>query len=76
MTHIRNIPHILLYGITHRFSPNADPNYVPIGNTSLINTRSTRNKIVNNGDASAAGTSITLGKFIPYEQTLYNTSRG
>jgi hypothetical protein len=69
MTHIRNIPHILLYGITHRSSPNANPNYVPIGDTSLINTRSTRNVVVNNGNISTADTRrtiIALGDFNPF----------
>ncbi len=42
MTHIENIPHIFKYGLTHRNSNNANPNYVPIGDNSLINTRNTR----------------------------------
>lgn len=40
MTHIENIPHILQYGITHSNSPNANPAFVPIGDGSLIRTRS------------------------------------
>lgn len=40
MTHIDNIPHILQYGITHVSSPNANTNYVPIGDESLISNRS------------------------------------
>ena len=39
MTHIDNIPHILQYGITHSDSINANPDFVPIGDNSLINTR-------------------------------------
>lgn len=39
MTHIENIPHILENGITHKDSPNYNPDYVPIGDNSLINTR-------------------------------------
>jgi hypothetical protein len=41
MTHIDNIPNILLIGITHKNSPNSNPNFVPIGDVSLIDTRST-----------------------------------
>jgi ssDNA thymidine ADP-ribosyltransferase, DarT len=40
MTHIENISHILQYGITHSTSPNANPTFVPIGDRSLINKRS------------------------------------
>jgi hypothetical protein len=40
MTHIQNIPHILDKGITHVRSLNANPNYKPIGDPSLISTRS------------------------------------
>ncbi|MBC8883876.1 DUF4433 domain-containing protein [Flavobacterium piscinae] len=39
MTHIENVPHILLHGITHRNSPNANPGFTPIGDPSLISTR-------------------------------------
>jgi hypothetical protein len=56
MTHIQNIPHILQYGITHLTSPNASSNYVPIGDGSLINTRSSF--ILNNGKQ--------LGDYIPF----------
>lgn len=42
MTHIGNIPHIINNGITHRNSPNANKHYVPIGDSSLINTRNER----------------------------------
>ena len=56
MTHIQNIPHILQYGITHLTSPNANVNYVPIGDGSLINTRSSF--ILNNGKQ--------LGDYIPF----------
>lgn len=40
MMHIDNIPHILRFGITHKNSPNANPNYIPIGDSSLISSRS------------------------------------
>ena len=39
MTHIDNISHILEHGITHQSSINCNPNYVNIGNSSLIERR-------------------------------------
>jgi len=39
MTHIENVPHILQNGITHSTSMNSNPDFVPIGDKSLINTR-------------------------------------
>jgi hypothetical protein len=66
MTHIKNIPHILEYGITHKYSPNANPDYVAIGDTSLINTRETKRVNISNGDRSQSYSSIILGKFIPF----------
>ena len=56
MTHIDNIPHILQYGITHSDSINANPDFVPIGDNSLINTR--KNFLLNNGKR--------LGEYIPF----------
>ena len=47
MTHIENIPHILQNGITHTTSEYANPDFVPIGDSSLITTRN--NFILNNG---------------------------
>ncbi|MDR2868318.1 MAG: DUF4433 domain-containing protein, partial [Bacteroidales bacterium] len=61
MTHIENISHILQYGITHRKSPNANPNYVTIGDTSLISTRETKQVPVSNGNRSQSTGNITLG---------------
>lgn len=56
MTHIQNIPHILEYGITHSSSPNANPDYVTIGDGSLI---AVRNEFpLTNGR--------TLGDYIPF----------
>ena len=40
MTHIENIPHVIQFGITHSLSPNANSNYVPIGDGNLIESRS------------------------------------
>ena len=56
MTHINNVAHIQQYGITHRLSPNHNPAYVPIGDPSIIDTRSHRQ--LANGQ--------TLGAFIPF----------
>lgn len=56
MTHIENMTHILRNGITHSTSANANPNYSPIGDSSLISTRS--NFLLNNGRS--------LGEYIPF----------
>lgn len=56
MTHIQNIPHILQCGITHISSPLSNGIYMPIGDTSLISTRSSF--ILNNGKR--------LGDYIPF----------
>jgi len=66
MTHIQNISHIMTYGITHKFSPNANPNYISIGDISLIDTRNTKQVYVNNGKIMMSGMRITLGNFIPF----------
>lgn len=41
MTHINNIPHIVIHGITHRSSIASNRNYEPIGDNSIISTRNT-----------------------------------
>jgi len=56
MTHIENIPHILQNGITHSTSANANPNFVPIGDSSLIATRN--DFFLDNGKR--------LGDYIPF----------
>lgn len=56
MTHIENIPHILNYGITHASSENANPDFVSIGDDSLITTRN--DFLLNNGRR--------LGEYIPF----------
>ena len=56
MTHIENIPHIRQFGITHSESTNANPAFVPIGDGSLIATRS--NFLLDNGRR--------LGDYIPF----------
>lgn len=42
MTHIENIPHILEHGITHASSINANSNFIPIGDSSIISTRTSK----------------------------------
>lgn len=67
MTHIDNIPHILRHGITHKNSPNRNPNFITIGDVSLIDTRSSKQVSADNGDLSNFNApSITLGDFIPF----------
>ncbi len=39
ITHIDNLPHILQHGLVIATSPNADPNFRPIGDQSLIGVR-------------------------------------
>jgi hypothetical protein len=56
MTHIENISHIIEHGITHKNSPYANPNFVPIGDGSLINARNTFK--LSNG--------TLLGQYIPF----------
>ena len=67
MIHIGNIPHVLEHGITHKNSPNANPNFINIGDISLINTRNNKRIIVDNGDHLSFGhPTIVLGQFIPF----------
>lgn len=56
MTHIANVPHILMHGITHRNSPNANPNFTPIGDPSLISTR----------DSFSLDNGKLLGEYVPF----------
>ncbi|MDR2191260.1 MAG: DUF4433 domain-containing protein [Endomicrobium sp.] len=65
MTHMVNISHILKYGITHKSSKNANHNYHPIGDTSLIDKRNDFSVNVSNGENNVKG-SIILGDFIPF----------
>jgi len=56
MTHLVNIPHILKNGITHFNSDNANPDFKPIGDSSLISTRN--DFLLDNGKK--------LGDYIPF----------
>lgn len=56
MTHIENVAHILRHGITHKGSPATNPEYIPIGDPSIITFRS--NFVLDNGRS--------LGDYIPF----------
>lgn len=67
MTHIKNIPHILSYGITHETDPDANPEYKAIGDKSLIENRKSKKVLVDNGNILDLNVqSIILGDFIPF----------
>jgi hypothetical protein len=67
MIHIENIPHILKFGITHKNSSNSNPNFITIGDVSLIDTRSEKMVIVDNGKPEyQSAKTIVLGDFIPF----------
>lgn len=67
MTHINNMPHVLQYGITHYRSPNANPDYITIGDVSLIGNRDVKEVRVDNGDLLMPNApTIILGNFIPF----------
>lgn len=67
MTHIDNIQYILKNGITHKNSHNSNPNYISIGDVSLIDNRSTKMVIIDNGEnLDLNASSIILGDFIPF----------
>ena len=75
MTHIDNIPHILRYGITHKSSLNADPNYKAIGDSSIINKRAAETRI------TVDGVKFIPGDYIPFYfyarmPMLYNIQHG
>jgi len=56
MTHIANVPHVLVHGITHRLSANANPKFTPIGDSTLISAR----------DGFVLDSGKTLGEYIPF----------
>lgn len=67
MTHIENIPHTLKFGITHKNSSNANPNFITIGDLSLIDTRSNKQVKIDNGNfLDLSATKVVLGHFIPF----------
>lgn len=74
IVHISNVPWILDYGRLHcQNSADRDPNYVNIGNTSLIDKRRSRHVPIPPGG--------TLGDYVPFYFTpfsimLYNIKTG
>jgi prepilin-type processing-associated H-X9-DG protein len=67
MTHIKNIPHILEYGITHKNSLNSNQNFITIGDLSLIATRNLKQVKIDNGEPLHVNSvNITLGDYIPF----------
>jgi hypothetical protein len=56
LVHISNIPHILEHGFVHPDSPQADPQYVRIGDKDVISVRT--QKTICNG--------ISLDSYIPF----------
>ncbi|MGM9698037.1 MAG: DUF4433 domain-containing protein [Prevotella sp.] len=75
MTHIDNIPHILKHGITHRTSALANPDYVAIGDTGLIERR------LDYCVKTVRGNVYRIGDFIPFYfyarmPMLYNIQHG
>jgi ssDNA thymidine ADP-ribosyltransferase, DarT len=67
ITHVDNIPHILRHGITHRNSQNANSKYIPIGDSSLIGNRNTKEVLVTNGlEGDGDFEKITIGNYIPF----------
>ena len=65
MTHIDNVSHIAMNGLTHVDSENSNPNYIPIGNKEIITVRA--NRLLNNGRH--------IGSYLPFywSQTVVKT---
>jgi len=74
MTHIENISHILKNGITHVNSPNANPHFVPIGDSSLISSRSTF--VMPNGKVLGGYVPFYLGARMPMLYVIQNGFNG
>ena len=66
ITHIENVSHILQYGITRKDSQHKNPDYINIGDISLIDTRCKKTVIIDNGVFNQGSTSITLGDYTPF----------
>jgi hypothetical protein len=53
--------------LPHKNSPNRNPNFITIGDISLIDTRSSKQVSVDNGNfLNFDAPLITLGEFIPF----------
>lgn len=75
MTHIDNIPHILRTGVTHHSDPNANEQYVAIGNTDLIAKRMMELVTTEDGDVFSPGDYIPF-YFYARMPMLYNIQHG
>ncbi len=71
MVHIDNVPHILSYGFVHKDSLDADPNYVRIGDQSVIDVRES----LRLQDEAAIGSYIPF-YFGPRSPMLYVVQHG
>ena len=69
--HIDNIPHVIKYGLVHNNSPFASDSYVPIGDMSVMNARSTKQL----PDGSFLSEYIPF-YFGPRSPMLYNIQNG
>ncbi len=56
VVHVDNIPQILKFGFVHSTSPHSDRDYIPIGDTSIIDVRKKRRMDKN----------ICIGDYIPF----------
>ena len=74
VTHIENIPHILDYGITHKDSVNANPNFKSIGDSELISSRN--NFILRNGRPLGAYTPFHFRPRMPMLYMIQNGLNG
>lgn len=75
MTHIDNIPHILRYGITHRNSNCANPDYKAIGDNEIIRKRTEQERTTTNGEVFVPGDYIPF-YFYARMPMLYNIQHG
>lgn len=64
ITHIDNVPWLLVNGLHCKNSEQQDPNFVPIGNTELIGKRADR--------VVVAGPGGTLADYVPFYFTPYS----
>lgn len=71
LVHIDNIPHVCTSGFVHKDSPNAKPDYVQIGDPSVINVRKSR--IVAGGNAISTYIPFYFG---PRSPMLYVIQHG
>ncbi len=74
LTHIENIPHILKNGITHVDSENRNKDYISIGDSSLINTRT--EIILGNGKKISEYTPFYFGTRMPMLYVIQNGHNG